>query len=346
LIRVASLYTGVGGLDFGFILNDAFSHVFANEWSKDAASTFSFNYERLKGRSADFLKIGDIAEFLPTIPEHDLLLGGFPCPSWSLAGKRQGFDDKRGQEFFNCLKVVTDCKPKMFVFENVKGLLSHNNGESLAFMLEKLSNEGYVVNATLHNFANYGIPQKRERVFMVGIRNDIKPFVVEFDKKPAPIVSEVMDYVKANCTFGVLNHNLHIGNGKAKYHWFKILRPGENLKDLREAEVLRRETELGLPPRRPLPKTLMGYVRMDPTTVAKTMAFGNTCLPMHPFEDRSISVREAATIQSFPLDFEFKGGIAAQYKQVGNAVPYKMGLKLADIIATNLEIPMEFTKHG
>lgn len=331
MIKVASLYTGVGGLDWGFILSEGFEHVFANEWNKDAASTFKLNYERLTGHAPTFLQEGDIAKYLDNVPAHDVLLGGFPCPSWSIAGNREGFEDVRGQEFFNCLKVVHLNKPQMFVFENVKGLLSHNNGESLAYMKTLLVAEGYNVEVTLHKFNNYGIPQRRERVFIVGICNDISPFAVAFDKKPAASIREVLAYVSANCKLGENNHNLHIGNGKSKVHWIKVLHTGENLARVPEEVIRAREQELGIEPRA-IPKTQQGYIRMQIDVVAPTMMFGNTCVPIHPLEDRSISVREAATFQSFPLDFVFCGGIAAQYKQVGNAVSYKMGFKLADVI--------------
>lgn len=335
MIKVASLYTGVGGLDFGFAFNDAFEHVFANEWNKDAAATFKHNYRKSFDHEPAFLHVGDIATFIETILEHDLLLGGFPCPAWSIAGMRGGFDDVRGREFFNCLKVVTNCKPKMFVFENVKGLLSHNNGASIAFMVEKLIEQGYQVTHKLHKFSDYGIPQKRERVFMVGFRNDIKPFDITFPNKPAPTIVEVLNYVKANCILGEGNHNNHLGRNGIKGHWMKVLLPGENLYNLSIDVIEARERKLGLP-HRPKPQSAQGYVRMAENKVANTMMFGNTCLPIHPTEPRSISVREAAQFQSFPLFFEFLGGIAAQYKQVGNAVPYKIGQMLANLISSQL----------
>jgi DNA (cytosine-5)-methyltransferase 1 len=113
----------------------------------------------------------------------------------------------------------------------------------------------------------------------------------------------------------------------------KILKPGENLNNLSTDEINTREHTLGLT-HRAKPKSLQGYVRMAENKVANTMMFGNTCLPIHPTEHRSISVREAATFQSFPLTFEFLGGIAAQYKQVGNAVPWKIGHMLANLISS------------
>jgi DNA (cytosine-5)-methyltransferase 1 len=130
--------------------------------------------------------------------------------------------------------------------------------------------------------------------------------------------------------FGVNNHNLHVST-EVKQHWFKILKEGENLANLSEDVIRERQTELGLE-HVSKPKTLTGYRRLDSHKVAPTMMFGNTCLPIHPTEARNLSVREAATIQGFPLDFIFLGGISAQYKQVGNAVPPSFAVLLAEHI--------------
>ena len=351
-MKVASLFSGVGGLDYGFH-KLGFEIVFANDFSKDAAATYRHNF----AGSEVYFKEGDIAKFVDGIPDHDILLGGFPCQPFSLAGKRMGFEDViekdgnillRGLEYQNCVAVLKRVKPKFFFFENVKGLLSHVDKvtgiKSLSVITADLEACGYKVITHLVKMTEYGIPQRRERVLVIGVRKD-----VAIDPKalvPKPIKSDKSLLLKDNLPFHglttdsttVLNHNYHIGNAKGtKLGWIQILKEGENIKDLSQDEVDLRLVALGRTPK-VKPKSYQGYKRLDGNLPAPTMAFGNTCLPIHPFEDRSISVREAANLQSFPATFEFKGGIAAQYKQVGNAVPPAFSEILANHIKDLLDL--------
>jgi DNA (cytosine-5)-methyltransferase 1 len=246
-----------------------------------------------------------------------------------MAGKRKGFDDKRGQEFFTCLAVLHACKPRMFIFENVKGLLSHDEGRSFAFMLGALKNVGYQVAHKVIRMRDYGVPTERTRVVIIGSRDGDPlaafPQLVQASNLSLRSVLERVGPVEGGRS-GIANHNLHVP--EKKMHWIRVLREGEDLPSLDAGEVRRREAELGLS-QLPIPTSIMDYRRLDRAKVAPTMMFGNTSLPIHPFEDRNISVREAATIQGFPMDFVFEGGIAAQYKQVGNAVPPAFSAQLA-----------------
>lgn len=107
------------------------------------------------------------------LPDFDLLVGGVPCQSWSIAGKRRGFDDERGNMWFQCIKILKAKQPKYFLFENVKGLLSHDGGKSMERICEELCESGYAIDFEVLNSKDFGVPQNRERVFIIGIRLDL-----------------------------------------------------------------------------------------------------------------------------------------------------------------------------
>jgi DNA (cytosine-5)-methyltransferase 1 len=335
--RVASLYCGAGGLDYGFQATPGFAHAFANDFEKSACATYAKNFRG----AAEYLKCGPIEDSLPDLMrmKFDLLIAGFPCPSWSMAGKRQGFVDKRGQEFFTCLSVLHACKPRMFIFENVKGLLSHEGGKSFEFMLTALKNLGYSVEYKLVRMRDHGVPTERARVIIVGSLMGPDGLASVFPEAIEPknlTLKDVLGVVGpvGEGGKGYPNHNLHAP--KKKMHWIRVLKEGEELPNLSEEEVRRREAELGLEPL-PIPTSIMDYRRLSGGKVAPTMMFGNTSLPIHPYEDRNLSVREAATVQGFPLDFVFEGGVSAQYKQVGNAVPPLFSKQLASRVRDYLD---------
>ena len=332
-VKVASLFSGVGGLDWGFEKNQAFQLVFANEMDPKACETYRHNFPG----SSKYLKEGDIAQFIGAIPEHNLLLGGFPCQAFSLAGRREGIDDEsnRGVMVLHCADALSLQKPDIFVFENVGGILSHDAGKTVKEIVELFEGEGYKIHYEQLVMTDYGVPQRRKRVLFFGVRYDLSHNPADLVPPKQPQTDLTLKTTLKNSKLpnfpteeSILNHNYHVGNGVVKPHWISVLNEGENLKDLSKEEVQKREIALGLEPRKK-PSTALGYRRLNGAQIAPTMMFGNTCLPIHPWDDRSISVREAAYIQSFPLDFEFKGGISAQYKQVGNAVPPKFSEHLA-----------------
>jgi DNA (cytosine-5)-methyltransferase 1 len=329
-LKVVSLFSGVGGLDWGFYNNPQFFElVFANDFNHEACNTYRANF-----KEHNHLHEGDIKLLFDKIPKHDLLIGGFPCQPFSLAGLRKGFEDQRGLEIYSVAWVLKEHQPSFFILENVKGILSHNKGETLQTILSLLNDLGYNTEYKLFKMHNYGIPQRRERVLFFGVRKDltIEPkSLIPTDKAlTAPSLNRILKYVETNCQFGEKNHNLHIST-KVKQHWFNVLKEGENLNHLTTEEILQRETSLNLE-HRIKPRTMMGYRRLNGEEIAPTMMFGNTCLPIHPTENRNLSVRECATIQSFPISFVFKGGITSQYKQVGNAVPPLFSKILAETI--------------
>lgn len=331
MFKISSFFAGVGGLDYGaHISPDFYEFVFINDFNKEACQTYRLNWG-----STIPLKEGDIKALLDTVPEHDILIGGFPCQPYSLAGLRKGLEDERGLEVYSLSKTLDRVKPSYFIFENVKGLLSHDKGKTLETILKLFSDLGYKIHYELIKMVDYGVPQMRERVIFFGVRSDIdlNPKLMVPPKQGTKVrLSEALESVKY--TLGENNHNLHVSTG-VKQHWMAILKEGENLSKLSEEEIMNRELDLGVPHRKK-PKSLTGYRRLDGSKVSPTMMFGNTCLPIHPKENRNLSVRECATIQSFPQDFKFAGGIVAQYKQIGNAVPPKFSVILFNHLKTVL----------
>jgi len=182
-LRYIDLFAGIGG--FSLALN-RLGHecVYANEWDKYATQTYEKNFGH-KPDTRDIRTV-DASE----IPDHDLLCGGFPCQSFSIAGKRKGFDDTRGTLFFDIARIVKEKKPRYILLENVKGLLSHDKGRTFKIILSTFTELGYDLQTMVLNSKNFGVPQNRERVFIVGhIRGTSRP-------KVFPIIPSSQGYLK------------------------------------------------------------------------------------------------------------------------------------------------------
>ncbi len=178
-LKTVSLFSGIGGLDLGFIYN-GFNIIWANELDKYAVQTYKQNID-------NNIIEGDILELYKNVPQHDVLLAGFPCQPFSMMGKKLGFDDERGTLFFKIKEIIelNNEKPKIIVLENVKNLLSHDNGKTFKKMKNILEELNYEIYAEVLDSKDYGVPQTRRRVFVVAfekniIKNDIK---FEFPKK-------------------------------------------------------------------------------------------------------------------------------------------------------------------
>ena len=175
--RFVDLFAGIGGIRLGFESIGG-ECVFSSEWDKYAQDTYEANFgERPQG---------DITKIKPeTIPEHDILLAGFPCQAFSICGDRQGFLDTRGTLFFNIEEILRIKRPYAFLLENVKNLKSHDKGRTFQTIIKHLENLGYYVHHKVLNSLDFGIPQKRERTFIVGFRDNINfSFPKPLDTKP------------------------------------------------------------------------------------------------------------------------------------------------------------------
>jgi DNA (cytosine-5)-methyltransferase 1 len=166
MYKTIDLFAGIGGIRLGFEAQGC-KTVFSSEWDKDAQKMYAANFGEIP--------FGDINLIAPNdIPNHDILLAGFPCQPFSIAGKGLGFADTRGTLFFNIEKILETKKPQAFLLENVKRLTSHDKGQTFAIIIEKLKNLGYTVYSCVFNSLDFGLPQKRERIYIVCFLNAIQ----------------------------------------------------------------------------------------------------------------------------------------------------------------------------
>ena len=170
-IKILSLFSGIGGFEKGIIdaIGNRAEFIGYSEIDRYAIQIYKKHFP-------NHLNLYDITTIIPNeLPDFDLLVGGFPCPSFSIAGKRKGLDDIRGQLVFEIIRILRGKKPKMFLLENVKGLLSHDGGKTMEIICEELCESGYAIDFEVLNSKNFGVPQNRERVFIVGRRLDTLP---------------------------------------------------------------------------------------------------------------------------------------------------------------------------
>ena len=342
-LEIASIFSGCGGLDYGWAKQGA-RFLFANDFNKHACASYRANFKKILSVDVEHLREGDLNVEWKHIPEEvDLLIGGFPCQSWSLMGNRKGFDDERGQLFFTTLKIIKDKRPKFFILENVAGLLSHDDGKSLQMILENLRNSGYDVIYRLLDFSEYDVPQRRRRVIFWGKREDQKTKLESLIPQKSfngpiylgPLLKSIERYPQ-----NLTQHN----QTKDKHRdWAELLLPGENLTYLSDDELQKRyyikysksalDTFI-----KSRPKGRRPVYKLDPLKVAPTMVFnGGTNIPWHPWNGREITVREAAIIQTFPLGFEFHGKLKDQYHQIANAVSPRFSEHLAETFIRNYQ---------
>ncbi len=329
---VVELFAGAGGLALG-LEKAGFDTKLTLENNKWACETLRKNRPYWNVLEADVIKIADegIKKYLNFDGEIDLLSGGYPCQAFSYAGKKLGLEDTRGTLFYSYAEILKELKPKMFLAENVKGLVSHDKGRTLQTMIDVFEEVGYRVYYQVLNAIDYEVAQKRERVAIVGVRNDMRDkigfdyaFPSPIDKKLA--LKDVLQNVpKSPCA---------IYSDKKK-EIFALVSQGGCWRDLPDniaREYLGGSYHLG----------------GGKTGIARKMSWDEAgltvlCTPAqkqtdrcHPDELRPFSVRENARIQSFPDEWEIVGSMAEQYKQIGNAVPvnlaYHIGLSIKNYL--------------
>ncbi len=179
MYKSIDLFAGIGGIRMGFdrAFKNNIETVFVSEWDKKAQETYRANF-------ADVDIHGDITKIKEIdIPRHDILLAGFPCQAFSLAGNKKGFEDARGTLFFDVARIIKYHKPKVVFCENVKNLVKHNKGKTFEVITSILSDLGYTVFYKVLNSKNFGVPQNRERIYIVSFRNDIAPDKFDFPEE-------------------------------------------------------------------------------------------------------------------------------------------------------------------
>ena len=317
--KVLELFAGAGGLAVG-MEKAGLKCEALNEIDKFACQTLRKNRPNWKVLEGD-IKNFVFSEYKDQV---DVVTGGFPCQAFSYAGKRLGFEDARGTLFYEFARVVKEVNPAICIGENVRGLLSHDNGKTLQGMISILDEIGYnVIPVEVLKAIHYKVPQKRERLILVGIRKDID--VTYAYPKPYKKIYNLEDALKKGELF---DSNVPKSNG-ANYPTSK-----KAVLDLVPPKGYWRD----LPP--DIQKEYMGgsfYLGGGKTGMARRIGWDEPCLTLtcspaqkqtercHPEETRPFTVREYARIQTFPDEWEFSGSLSQQYKQIGNAVPVNLG---------------------
>lgn len=316
---VLELFAGAGGLAIG-LEQAGINCVALNEIDKYACQTLRKNRPNWNVLEGD-IKTFDFSKYKDNV---DIVTGGFPCQAFSYAGKQLGLADARGTLFYEFARVVKEVNPPICIGENVRGLLSHENGKTLQGMISILDEIGYnVVPVQVLKAINFKVPQKRERLILVGIRKDID-LKYEYPK-PYNKIYNLSDALKKGELF---NTDVPKSAG-SKYPKHK-----EEVLDLVPQKGYWRDLPLEIQ------KEFMGgsfYLGGGKTGIARRIGWDEPCLTLtcspaqkqtercHPDETRPFTIREYARIQTFPDEWDFQGSISQQYKQIGNAVPVNLG---------------------
>lgn len=364
-LKVIDLFSGVGGLSYGFAHDDNFEIVAANEILPNMAKAYSLNHptvkvyaEDIKDFSADKVEkdLGIKAS------EIDIIVGGPPCQAYSTVGKRL-IDDPRGKLFQEYYRVLKEFNPKLFLFENVKGLLSMRDGELLKTIISLFESLGYKVKYKLLNAADYGAPQIRERVIIIGsklktefeypepthynpenennlFKNSLKPYLtLEEAISDLPFIktneesfeyanepqNEFQSLMRKNAPEKLMDHSSPKNNDKL----VKIM---ESLPDGGTPEDLPESL-------RPTSGFKNTYCRLwwkrPSTTITRNLSTPSSSRCIHPKAPRPLTTREGARIQCFPDDYQFYGSRGDRNLQIGNAVPTFLSCAIAKAILNN-----------
>ncbi|HEM5255295.1 TPA: DNA cytosine methyltransferase [Streptococcus suis] len=379
MINVVDLFSGAGGLTFGFqkrivdnsfVRRDDFKINFANEFDKNAAEAFRQNYPdipMIEGDIAD-LTIDYLTNIGVNIKDIDLVIGGPPCQSFSTVGKRQF--DNRAKMYKEYRRLLSFLQPKMFVFENVLGLLTMKNDdkkpvledvkESFQDFSDFNDANGYNLHIQVLNAKDFGVPQNRERVFIIGVRNDLQldvewrfpnsianehPITLREAISDLPLLgnNETMNSYQGEpvTVYQQLmrGNTIELKNHASRRHGDRMIKIMEALKEGQGKDDINSMVEEGK-----LPKELFltsGYSNTygrlwwdrPSTTITNNLSTPSSLRCIHPSQNRALTAREGARIQSFPDDYVFIGGFEAVNTQIGNAVPPILSIYLANRIA-------------
>lgn len=323
-MNIVSFFAGAGGLDLGF-QNAGFNVIWANEYDKEIWETYQKNHPHtiLDKRSIVNVPSNEV-------PECDGIIGGPPCQSWSEAGAMKGIEDKRGQLFYDFIRILEAKQPKFFLAENVSGMLLGRHSSALENIKEMFRNAGvgYELSFEMVNACDYNVPQDRKRVIFVGIRKDLG-FTYQFQKPNFPkltlqdAISDLKDNVLPATTNNKTNGvNCLIANHEYMTGGFSTIFMSRNRVrswDEQSFTIQAGGRHAPIHPQAPKMKFIEQNIRIF--------------VPGHEHLYRRLSVRECARIQTFPDDFIFHyDNISAGYKMIGNAVPVNLAHFLANTI--------------
>ncbi len=350
--KIVDLFAGVGGLSYGFSINPQFEILAANEIQRDIATAYSLNHPEVTMINEDIHSLTrETLEEALGGQSVDLVVGGPPCQSYSTLGKRRM--DDRANLFMQYKRVLSILKPRAFVFENVVGLLSMNKGRLFEIIQEEFHSLGYILKHKILNAVDYGVPQLRERVFLVGFLEEnsfeypkpthgegLKPYVTLEDAiGDLPVIksgetgdaylkepdNEFLEFVRTTHT---LTEHTAPRNGD---HLIRIM---ETLKDGQGKDDLPEEIR---------PKSGYGntYAKLwwkrPATTITRNFACPSSSRCIHPRDSRAMTIREGARLQSFPDDYQFYGSAGIKRLEIGNAVPPLLSIAIAKEMAKALQ---------
>ena len=316
-LKVASLFCGCGGTDMGLLGDFTFLNkyypsnnmeiVYANDIDDNACRLFEENF----GIKPDNRDIRDIQS--DELPDFDILTGGFPCQSFSIVAqnpKRLGIKDDRGKLFFEMCRILRERQPSCFIAENVKGIMSANKKEAFPLIIEEFENSGYTVTHKLLNAADFGVPQKRERVIIIGFRNDLG---IKFEFSNTPITDE-SEYVPLAKVIDTIVAEKYFFSERAVQG---MMKNREIMNKGRVQDVTKPCNTVG-------------------SHLAKVSLNSTDPVLMVDGKYRRFTPREVARIQSFPEKFLLVGSESAQYRALGNAIPPVMFWNIAKSVTSYL----------
>ncbi|NEU05285.1 DNA (cytosine-5-)-methyltransferase [Clostridium senegalense] len=327
---VVELFAGAGGLALG-LEKAGFEEVGLVEFDKHACNTLRKNRPNWNVIEEDVVKVAEDGsrKYIDKKVDIDLLSGGYPCQAFSYAGNKAGLEDVRGTMFYYYAEILSQLKPKVFLAENVKGLVTHDGGKTLQIMLDVFTKIGYKVQWKIHSALDFGVAQKRERIVIIGIRNDLSDKVKFKFPKPFTYKPTLRDALKDVPK----SEGQQYSEKKRKV--LELVPPGGCWVNLPEN----------------IAKEFMGksyYSGGGKRGMARRISWDEPCLTLtcspaqkqtercHPDETRPFTIREYARIQSFPDEWMFEGSIGQIYKQIGNAVPVNLakavGLSIVDFL--------------
>lgn len=301
-MKIISLFSGAGGLDLGLIQagNEV---IWANDIDENAVATYMENIG--KHIVCDDIKNIDVS----LIPNADVVVGGFPCQGFSLANRLRTLEDDRNQLYRFFYNVIKEKQPKFFIAENVKGILSLGGGEAIKQIVADFEAAGYITSVNLVNMANYGVPQTRQRVIIIGQRKDLgENILFEFPKETHS--KDGVGLPKWKSIKDAIDHfpNPDLPNNIPNHIYSAYKVTYRNFTGHRQTD-----------PDKP-----------SPTILARGNGKGGVCAIPHYNGNRRLSIRESASVQTFPETFHFVGTMNACYRQIGNAVPVEFAKKLGE----------------
>lgn len=318
-LKCASFFAGVGGIDMGFEQTGCFETIYANEFDSYPVRTFELNFD-LKVDSRD---IHDVSA--TEIPDFDVLLAGFPCQAFSVAGYRKGFEDEKGRGtlFFELVRIIKEKQPSIVFLENVKNLVGHDNGNTFSVILEELEKEKYYVKYSVLNAMEYGnVPQNRERIYIVAFKDEEAYRRFDFPK-PIKLTTQLRDIIDFDFK---VKEKYYYTEGKYKGNMYELLK--EAMDDENAIYQWRRK-----------------YVRKNKSGVVPTLTANqgegghNVCLIKSKHGIRKMTPHECFNAQGFPKSFNLPSDMsdARLYKQAGNSVCVSVIFRIAEQISVAYE---------